>query len=105
MVTRDPTAAVQLKFRVREGLRAKLEAAAKEHGLTLNAEITMRLEQSFELDALKRELEVERAHLRRTSDECFARVAEAHQRTNQLTDYLLQITTANVRVRSPEEKA
>jgi hypothetical protein len=53
MATRDPTAAVQLKFRVREGLRAQLEGAAKQHGLTLNAEITMRLEQSFGIDQVR----------------------------------------------------
>jgi hypothetical protein len=37
----------QLKLRVPKGLRGKLEQSAQKAGLTLNAEIIRRLEQSF----------------------------------------------------------
>ncbi len=47
MTTRAPTDAVQLKFRVQEALRARLEEAAIQRHVSLNAEITGRLEKSF----------------------------------------------------------
>ena len=47
MAPRDRTAVVQLKTRLREPLRARLEAGAKRRGVTLNTEIVDRLEQSF----------------------------------------------------------
>lgn len=47
MTTRAPTDDVQLKFRVREGLRARLEESAQQKRVSLNAEITDRLEMSF----------------------------------------------------------
>jgi len=40
----------QLKLRVPRGLRGKLEQSAQKSGLTLNAEIIRRLEQSFTRD-------------------------------------------------------
>jgi Arc-like DNA binding domain len=40
----------QLKLRVPKGLRGKLEQSAQKSGLTLNAEIIRRLEQSFTRD-------------------------------------------------------
>lgn len=53
MSKRDETATVQFKLRMREGLRAKLEAAAAEHDMSLSAEAVARIEQSFEVDLLK----------------------------------------------------
>ena len=47
MASRDRTAVVQLKTRMRELLRARLEAGAKRRRVTLNTEIVDRLEQSF----------------------------------------------------------
>src|SRR5262245_37131858 len=47
MVARHRTAVVQLKTRMREPLRARLEAGAKRRGVSLNTEIVERLEQSF----------------------------------------------------------
>ena len=44
----DERTTVQLKFRVAEGLRAKLEEAARERGTSLNAEIVRRLMLSFD---------------------------------------------------------
>ena len=38
---------IQLKVRMKEPLRARLEKAAKSNGLSLNAEAVARLEQSF----------------------------------------------------------
>jgi Arc-like DNA binding domain len=104
MADRDPTASVQLKFRVPERLRAKLEEVAKARGLTLNAEITMRLEDSFEIDQKRRELEIEREYVRNANKEFGARESRYQERINKLTDFLLQITTANLRIPAQEEQ-
>lgn len=49
MVTRKKTDVVQLsKIRMREALRAKLARDAERRGVTLNSEIVLRLEQSYE---------------------------------------------------------
>jgi hypothetical protein len=47
MATRKQTAIVGLKVRLREPLRKKLEMAAKKRGVSLNAELVARLEESF----------------------------------------------------------
>jgi Arc-like DNA binding domain len=47
MVKRAQTAIVGLKVRLREPLRKKLEVAAKKKGVSLNAELIARLEESF----------------------------------------------------------
>jgi Arc-like DNA binding dprotein len=48
MAARDKATTVQLKVRMKEPLRAKLEEMAHRHGISMNAEIVARLEQSFE---------------------------------------------------------
>ena len=48
--TRSRDAVVQLKARMREPLRARLEAAAKRRGVSLNAELVDRLDRSFAKD-------------------------------------------------------
>jgi hypothetical protein len=48
MTRRPKTAVAQLKVRLREPLRAQLEKSARQHGVSLNAEIAKRLDQSFE---------------------------------------------------------
>jgi Arc-like DNA binding domain len=47
MAARKQTAIVGLKVRLREPLRKKLELAAKKKGVSLNAELVTRLEESF----------------------------------------------------------
>jgi len=47
MVKRAQTAIVGLKVRLREPLRKKLEVAAKKKGVSLNAELVVRLDESF----------------------------------------------------------
>jgi len=47
MAARKQTAIVGLKVRLREPLRKKLEVAAKKKGVSLNAELVGRLEESF----------------------------------------------------------
>jgi hypothetical protein len=47
MAARKQTAIVGLKVRLREPLRKKLEVAAKKKGVSLNAELVSRLEESF----------------------------------------------------------
>jgi hypothetical protein len=43
---------VGLRVRSREPLRKKLEVAAKQHGVSLNAELVRRLDESFLHDSL-----------------------------------------------------
>lgn len=50
MAKRSRSDTVQLKARMKEPLRAKLEAAAEAKGISLNAEMVHRLEQSFLAD-------------------------------------------------------
>lgn len=45
---RKQSATVQLKTRMKEPLRARLEEAAKDRGVSLNSELVDRLERSFE---------------------------------------------------------
>ena len=47
MTARPKTAVAGMKIRLREPLRAKLEAAAKKKGISLNKELTFRVEQTF----------------------------------------------------------
>jgi hypothetical protein len=49
-VKRDQTAVADVKTRLREPLRAKLERAARHRGVSMNAEICDRLERSFQRD-------------------------------------------------------
>jgi hypothetical protein len=53
---RKSTAYVQFKARMQERLRAKLEHAAKQHGVSINAEIIDRLERSFDREAFLQDL-------------------------------------------------
>ncbi len=50
MAKRSRSATAQLKIRTREPLRARLEAAAKRRGVSLNAEIVDRLKKSMETE-------------------------------------------------------
>ena len=51
MNPRPKTALAGMKIRLREPLRARLESAAKRNGVSLNKELTARVEQSFAKDA------------------------------------------------------
>jgi Arc-like DNA binding domain len=50
MSERPQTAFAHLKVRMKEPLRAALEGAAKERGVSMNAEVVRRIEQSFRQD-------------------------------------------------------
>jgi len=52
MAKRAGTDIIQLKLRIRETVRARLAAAAKLNGVSLNSEIAKRLEASFTLPQL-----------------------------------------------------
>jgi Arc-like DNA binding domain len=80
----------QFKLRLPDQLREQLEESIKRSGNSLNTEIVWRLGQSFLMDQL-------REGLRRETK----RADEAQRRANQLTDYLLQITTTD---RVPQEE-
>jgi len=51
-MARKTTAIVQFSLRIREGLRRRLEAAAKARGVSTNYEITSRLERSLDEESL-----------------------------------------------------
>jgi hypothetical protein len=51
MPTRDEAATTQVKIRIKEPLRAAIEADAEARGVTMNAVINDRLERSFRADA------------------------------------------------------
>jgi len=53
MKKRAKTDTVHVSTRMRESLRAKLEAAAKRNDVSLNAEMSARLEASFERDEIR----------------------------------------------------
>jgi hypothetical protein len=50
MVEREKTATAEIKIRVKEPLRARVAAAARERGVSMNAEFADRLERSFVQD-------------------------------------------------------
>ena len=103
MPRRKDTDTVQVGLRVKESLRTALDQAAEKHGISMNAEILLRLEQSFELDALKRELEIKSEYALRAVETAEKHRAEAQARANQLTDFLLQ-QWPNIRVQPKEEE-
>ncbi len=52
-MARKPSATIQLKVRMKEPLRAKIERAAKRRGISLNSEIVDRLSLSFQKEEAK----------------------------------------------------
>jgi hypothetical protein len=72
----------QFKLRLPEPLRERLEESIKESGNSLNTEIVQRLGLSFRFDEMREALRKEQQ-----------RTDEAQQRVNQLTDFLLQVTS------------
>ena len=48
---RKPTEMVQVNLRIRENLRRRLEREAKKRGVSLNYEMTSRIEQGFDREA------------------------------------------------------
>jgi hypothetical protein len=65
---RKPSAILDYKLRIREILRRRIEAAAKQRGVSLNYEMTSRLERSFDqesqrtIDDTARGIELHWAH-------------------------------------------
>ena len=57
-MSKKPSQIVQVKVRMREDLRRKIEHAAQKNGLTVNAEILRRLDQTFDLTLDKLEVSV-----------------------------------------------
>ena len=48
-MSKKPSQIVQVKVRMREDLRRKIEHAAQKNGFTVNAEILRRLDQTFDV--------------------------------------------------------
>src|SRR5262245_26020289 len=57
MVRRKQAARADIKIRMKEPLRAKIEAAAKRRGVSMNAEMVSRLEQSFQKEGVSDEFQ------------------------------------------------
>jgi uncharacterized protein with von Willebrand factor type A (vWA) domain len=57
-MSKKPSQIVQVKVRMREDLRRKIEHAAQKNGLTVNAEILRRLDQTFDVTVDKLEASV-----------------------------------------------
>ena len=55
---REPSEYVQLSFRCRESLRARIECAAKANRTSLNSEMIARLEASFHHDVASETVEI-----------------------------------------------
>ena len=53
MAEREKTATVDIKLRLKEPLRARVEAAAAERGVSMNAEMVDRLDRSFDQPEMK----------------------------------------------------
>ncbi len=73
-MARKPSDIAQLKLRIREELRRRLERAAENRGVSLNYEITSRLKESFdreELLALYKIAEDMKIHWARWSEALF----------------------------------
>jgi hypothetical protein len=110
MTKRPKTAVAQLKVRLRETLRAQLEKSAKQHGLSLNAEIAKRLDQSFEWERAFAEPKkmIEQDFLAAMLQKGFQRLFTKHgviwtQTEIKLTDLLRSVeATALVRAIEPE---
>jgi hypothetical protein len=56
MVARKLTDVVQVNLRLRESLRRKLEREAERRGMSFNAELTLRLRESFNREELNEAL-------------------------------------------------
>jgi hypothetical protein len=54
MAKRAQSDTVQLNLRIKEAVRQKIEESAREHGISMNAEIVARLQRSLELDTSTR---------------------------------------------------
>jgi Arc-like DNA binding domain len=52
-MAREPSDLVQYKLRIREEVRGRLEQAAKKRGVSVNYEITSRIEDSFGRESLR----------------------------------------------------
>jgi hypothetical protein len=75
MVKRPQTAIVGLKVRMREPLRKLLEVAAKKRGVSLNAELVHRVNQSFVSESFKQ-----------IADQTFTHASEMEKRASELLD-------------------
>jgi Arc-like DNA binding domain len=74
MVKRSQRALVGLRVRMREPLRKQLEVAAKKRGVSLNAELVSRLEQSFQINSFEQVAEAQQDTIRR-----WAQIAQRYE--------------------------
>jgi len=85
MTKRKKTDIVPLMVRLREDLRARIEAAAKGRERSLNSEIVARLEQSFDREGLTR--------LRDQTEKALTSIVEQNRRR----EYLIELEVKRLR--------
>jgi hypothetical protein len=85
MTKRKKTDIVGLKLRLRESLRARIEAAAKAQERSLNNEVIARLEQSFDRESLTR--------LRDQTEKALTSIVEQNRRR----EYLVELEVKRLR--------
>jgi hypothetical protein len=92
-VARKPSDVVQLKIRLREHQRRRLEREAKRRGVSLSYEMTSRIERSFEQENV-RGIDVIRADM----ETAWARYGDAMHRLNMQGDLVQAVETLLARL-------
>jgi hypothetical protein len=77
-VERDESDMVELKLRIKEEMRAKLAKSAGSRGISLNAEMAMRLGQSFEMEKREQDARDLICQLSKELSEANARASRQH---------------------------
>ena len=97
---RKPTATAQLKLRIREDLRRRLEATAKKRAVSLNSELVWRLQQSLDHESL-----LKFGELVGDLDVIDARLGETLISRNSLGDLMRNTEALLVAIDSQDPKA
>jgi hypothetical protein len=94
-VERDETDTVELKLRIKEPLRAALAQSAGRRGISLNAEMSLRLEESFEL---RQEMAKREESQRQLIDQLSKELSAERRRASAQHDVLLQIIARHMKL-------
>src|SRR5262245_37633013 len=98
MVRRKQAARADIKIRMKEPLRAKIEAAAKRRGVSMNAEMVSRLEQSFQKEGASDELQMAVDGLNKRLDELGFRISR-----DGVAGFLSELLRAQVKKEGTDE--
>ena len=87
-MSKKPSQIVQVKVRMREDLRRKIEHAAQKNGLTVNAEVLRRLDQTFDV----------------TLDKLEGTVATLRSRIEELINIQIELQRALIKAREKDQE-